>query len=313
MIKLTNLCKEYRDVESGMVSAGVDDVTLNVDTGLCYGLLGSNGAGKSTMLRVLTGIFMPTSGEVSVGGLAPYGNPEAKAQMFFINDETVQFHRWTLTELRDYYSFFYDSFDHAKWDKLQKAVDLPLGKKMAGFSKGMRRQAILITALASRPKYLFMDEAFDGIDPTMRIIVKKMLIDEMLDSGLTTVISSHNLKEINEFCDRAGLLHKGKLVFDRDLDSVKGDIIKVQAAFNTAETLTKETLAEKTGLAVLDYEKQGSLSYLILRNVAEEAREKLQILSPTLIDIIPLTLEEVFIYEMEVLGYDFKGSFTDEA
>ena len=311
MIQIENLVKDYRDIETGAVSKGVDGVSLTVETGLCYGLLGSNGAGKSTMLRTMTGIFEPTSGSVKIAGETPYGNPKAKSKMFFINDETIQFHKWTLTELRDYYAFYYDSFDEEKWQKLQSAVDLPLKKKMAGFSKGMRRQAILITALAVRPQYLFMDEAFDGIDPTMRIIVKKMLIDEMLDSGLTTIISSHNLKEIDEFCDRAGLLHKGKLVFDRDLDSVKGDIVKAQAAFS--EMYTKETLAEKTGLNVLHHDTQGSLSYVIIRGKAEDVSRKLKPLSPNLLDIIPLTLEEIFIYEMEVLGYDYNSDFSEKS
>ena len=163
----------------------------------------------------------------------------------------------------------------------------------------MKRQAIVITGLACQTDYLLLDEAFDGLDPTMRIIVKRMLVDAMLDRQLTTVISSHNLKEINEVCDSVALLHQGKMLFNRDLDSVKGSIHKVQAAFN--EEYTREDF-EKYG--ILHYSRSQSIHYIIMEGTEEEIREKLSEKKPIVLDLIPLTLEEIFIYEMEGMGYD---------
>ena len=179
---------------------------------------------------------------------------------------------------------------------------LPKDKKLHTFSKGMKRQAAVICGIACRTGYLFLDEAFDGLDPTMRIIVKNMLIDAMLDNELTVIFSSHNLSEIDEFCDRVGLLHKGKTVFDRELDNVKGDIIKVQASFD--RDITEDDLPE---LDVLHIEKTGSVTYIIAKGGSDRIRAAVEKLSPKIYDEIRLTLEEIFIYEMEVLGYDSSG------
>ena len=163
----------------------------------------------------------------------------------------------------------------------------------------MKRQAAVICGIACRTPYLFLDEAFDGLDPTMRIIVKQMLIDAMMDTGLTVIFSSHNLGEIDEFCDRVGLLHAGKVVFDRELDSVKGSVFKIQTAFDTP--VTKEQLS---GVDILHMETSGSVTHIIARGEREEVRAAVERFSPKLYDEVPLSLEEIFIYEMEVLGYD---------
>ena len=181
-------------------------------------------------------------------------------------------------------------------------VKLPMNKKIDTFSKGMKRQSIVITGLACQTDYLLLDEAFDGLDPTMRIIVKRMLVDAMMDRQLTTIISSHNLKEINEVCDTVALLHQGKVLFNRDLDSVKGNIHKVQAAF--PQEYSKEDF---TDMELLHFEKNQSILYLIIKGEEEFIRSNLQEKNPLVLDIIPLSLEEIFIYEMEGLGYDFNG------
>lgn len=277
----------------------LDGISLTIPEGCAYGLLGSNGAGKSTLLRVLSGIYRLNSGEVKIDGNAVYDNAAMKERVFFINDETVQFNNMTLTEMKNYYKRFYSSFSDELWQKLYSTLNLPLKKRLNTFSKGMKRQAAVICGIACRTPYLFLDEAFDGLDPTMRIIVKQMLIDAMMDTGLTVIFSSHNLGEIDEFCDRVGLLHAGKVVFDRELDSVKGSVFKIQTAFDTP--VTKEQLS---GVDILHMETSGSVTHIIARGEREEVRAAVERFSPKLYDEVPLSLEEIFVYEMEVLGYD---------
>ena len=293
MIQLTGVTKKFGDFTA------LDGVDLMIPKGTSFGLLGSNGAGKSTILRLLSGIYSAESGSVTIDGENVFDNVKIKERVFFINDETIQFGGFTLKDLKNYYKGFYPNFSDELFEELRETVKLPLDKKTERFSKGMKRQAIVITGLACQTDYLLLDEAFDGLDPTMRIIVKRMLVDAMLDRQLTTVISSHNLKEINEVCDSVALLHQGKMLFNRDLDSVKGSIHKVQAAFN--EEYTREDF-EKYG--ILHYSRSQSIHYIIMKGSEEEIREKLSEKNPIVLDLIPLTLEEIFIYEMEGMGYD---------
>ena len=293
MIQLTGVTKKFGDFTA------LDGVDLMIPKGTSFGLLGSNGAGKSTILRLLSGIYSAESGSVTIDGENVFDNVKVKERVFFINDETIQFGGFTLKDLKNYYKGFYPNFSDGLFEELRETVKLPLDKKTERFSKGMKRQAIVITGLACQTDYLLLDEAFDGLDPTMRIIVKRMLVDAMLDRQLTTVISSHNLKEINEVCDSVALLHQGKMLFNRDLDSVKGSIHKVQAAFN--EEYTREDF-EKYG--ILHYSRSQSIHYIIMEGTEEEIREKLSEKNPIVLDLIPLTLEEIFIYEMEGMGYD---------
>jgi len=296
MIELKNVKMAFDDFKA------LDGVDLTIESGTAFGLLGSNGAGKSTILRLLSGVYKQTDGEVLIDGEPVYDNVSAKQKVFFINDETVQFGAMTLTDMKNYYKGFYPNFSEDTFNKLNAVIKLPEKKRLDKFSKGMKRQSIVITGLAAGADYLLLDEAFDGLDPTMRIIVKRMLVDAMLDRKLTAIISSHNLKEINEVCDTAALLHQGKLLFNRDLDSVKGSIHKVQAAF------TKEIGEEDFGeLNVLHYEKNQSITYLIIKGEEEEIRAALEKYQPKVLDMIPLSLEEIFIYEMEGMGYDCTG------
>ena len=279
----------------------LDGISLTIPEGCAYGLLGSNGAGKSTLLRTLSGIYRLSSGEVRIDGEEVFDNAAMKERVFFINDETVQFNNMTLTEMKNYYKRFYSSFSEELWQKLYSSLNLPLKKRLNTFSKGMKRQAAVICGIACRTPYLFLDEAFDGLDPTMRIIVKQMLIDAMMDTGLTVIFSSHNLGEIDEFCDRVGLLHAGKVVFDRELDSVKGSVFKIQTAFDTP--VTKEQLSG-SGVDILHMETSGSVTHIIARGERDNVRAAVEKHSPKIYDEVPLSLEEIFIYEMEVLGYD---------
>lgn len=305
MIELKGVTKQFDDFKV------LDKIDLTIPKGTAFGLLGSNGAGKSTILRLISGIYSPEEGEVCTDGEKVYDNPAIKERIFFINDETIQFTTFTLEELKNYYKCFYPKFSEELFEKLRSTINLPLKKKMSTFSKGMKRQAIVITALACQTDYLLLDEAFDGLDPTMRIIVKRMLVDAMIDRQLTTVISSHNLKEINEVCDRVALLHQGNIVFSRELDSVKGNIHKIQAVFKAADASMPQSYSKEelsgTGIELLHFEKNQSVYHLIAKGDVEDIRKKLEPKNPIVLDILPLSLEEIFIYEMEALGYDFNA------
>ena len=275
MIELKNTVKKF----DGFTA--LDEVDLRIEKGTAFGLLGSNGAGKSTILRLVSGIYSADSGEVLVDGESVYDNADAKQKVFFINDETVQFGSFTLKKLKNYYKDFYPSFSEEIFESLRKKTGLPLDKKINTFSKGMKRQAIVIIGLACRTDYLLLDEAFDGRDPTMRIIVKKMLVDAMLDRQLTTIISSHNLKEINEVCDTAALLHNGKIVFSRDIDDIKGSIHKIQVVFNKNEdgsvvNYTEEDFVQED-IEILHYEQSQSICFIIAKGDIDSKASSLRI------------------------------------
>ena len=309
MIELKNTVKKFDSFTA------LDGVDLSIEKGTAFGLIGSNGAGKSTILRLISGIYSPESGEVLIDGENVFDNVNAKQKVFFINDETVQFGSFTLSKLKTYYKNFYPSFSEEIFETLRKKTGLPLDKKISSFSKGMKRQAIVIIGLACCTEYLLLDEAFDGLDPTMRIIVKKMLVDAMLDRQLTTIISSHNLKEINELCDTAALLHDGKIIFSRDIDDVKGSVHKIQAVFSKNEDgstphYKKEDFAQE-GIEVLHYEQSQSICFIIAKGDVETIKASLIPKHPMLTEVIPLTLEEIFIYELEVLGYDSSDNISE--
>ena len=309
MIELKNTVKKFDSYSA------LDGISLKIEKGTAFGLLGSNGAGKSTILRLISGIYSPEDGEVLVDGEKVFDNTDAKQKVFFINDETVQFGSYTLKKLKNYYKNFYRSFSEEMFESLRKKTGLPLDKKINTFSKGMKRQAIVIIGLACQTDYLLLDEAFDGLDPTMRIIVKKMLVDAMLDRQLTTIISSHNLKEINEVCDTAALIHNGKIVFCRDIDDVKGSVHKIQVVFNKNEdgsiaNYSKEDFAQE-GIEILHYEQSQSICFIIAKGDIEAIKASLLSKQPMLTEVIPLTLEEIFIYELEVLGYDSSDNITE--
>ncbi len=301
MIEFKNLSKS---IDGNLI---LDSIDLQIKKGSVFGLLGSNGAGKSTILRLMCGIYKQESGELLIDGEKVYDNVKIKRQIFFINDETVQFTSFTLKDLKKYYRNYYPNFSDETFEKLRKIVNLPVDKKISTFSKGMKRQAIVITGLSCQTEYLLLDEAFDGLDPTMRIIVKDIIFDAMLDRQMTVIISSHNLKEINEICDSAAMIHNGKIIFCRELDEIKNNILKIQTSFK--QEYTKEDFPE---LEILHFEKKQSVYYIIGKGEIDEIKKYVTQKSPAFLDILPLTLEEIFIYEMEALGYNANGIETNQ-
>ncbi len=296
MIKLNGVTKAFGDFKA------LDNMSLEIPKGTAFGLLGSNGAGKSTILRLVSGVYKQDSGSVTIDDQEIYDNVASKQRIFFINDETVQFSNYTLIQLKDFYKSYYPTFSEDDFLKLNNAINLPTDKKLNTFSKGMKRQAIVIIGLSCHVDYLLLDEAFDGLDPTMRIIVKKMIANAMLEREMTVIISSHNLNEINELCDMAALVHKGQLIFNRQLNNVRTNIHKIQVAFNNEQSIT-ELAIRSTGIHILHIDQNHSVFHIIARADQETIENTFSALNPLILDILPLSLEEVFIYELEVLGY----------
>lgn len=291
MIKLENVTKSFDDLKV------LDGLSLEIPKGAAYGLLGTNGAGKSTLLRLLAGIYKPDGGSITVGGQPVCDNAAVKQRLLLVSDETSQFNNMTIKQMRKFYKTFYPTFSDETFDQLHEVIGLPLDKKLSGFSKGMKRQAAVICGIAVSPDYLLLDEAFDGLDPTMRSAMKKMLVNAMCDKEMTIVMSSHNLKEVEEFCDTVGVLHEGKMLFSRALDELKGSVHKVQCSLGSVPEKD-----DFPGLDILLIEQSCGMVNLIVRGNADETVKIISAKAPC--ELIPLSLEEIFVYEMEALNYD---------
>ena len=293
MIKIDNLTKTFGEV------AALDNVTCEIEKGAVYGLVGSNGSGKSTMLRLLSGVYRQDSGEISLDGETVWENRKTKSRIFFLGDTPFYLHQSSLNEMAKFYRMFYPSFSDEKFAELKNIFPIDAKMKIASMSKGMQRQAILTLALSSQPDYLFLDEAFDGLDPVIRQVLKKLLAGSVSEDGVTAIIASHNLRELEDLCDSVGLLHKGGVLLSSHLDSVKEGLHKVQAAF-------KQPPEEKDldGLDIIKSEKTGSLLTMVIRGERADIISRLSVLNPLFLEAISPTLEEIFIYELEVTGYD---------
>ena len=299
MIEIKDLSLTFKNADED--HEALKAVTLDIPEGCIYGFVGSNGAGKSTLLRVISGIYRPDSGSVTIDGKAVYDQPQAKENIFFVSDETVQFSRLSVNDLKGFFKLTYPRFDEEVFDELVTKLDLPRKKPLSQFSKGMKRQAIVAAALACRTKYILLDEAFDGLDPAMRKLIRTMIVDDIFDRGATLVVSSHNITEIGELCDKAMLLHKGEVIFAKDIDDVREGFEKVQIALPEGEL--DRSAIENAGVEVLSFKKLGRMSTVVAKGEKADVTAKLSALSPAVLELVPLTLEEIFIYEMEVRGY----------
>lgn len=213
----------------------------------------------------------------------------------------MQFSRLSVNDIKGFFKLTYPRFDEEVFDELVTKLDLPRKKPLSQFSKGMKRQAIVAAALACRTKYILLDEAFDGLDPAMRKLIRTMIVDDIFDRGATLVVSSHNITEIGELCDKAMLLHKGEVIFAKDIDDVREGFEKVQIALPEGEL--DRSAIENAGVEVLSFKTLGRVSTVITKGDKADITAKLSALSPAVLELVPLTLEEIFIYEMEVRGY----------
>lgn len=292
MIELCSVTKKFGSL------AALDDINLKIDCGNVLGLVGSNGSGKSTMLRLIAGVFEADDGEILIDGEDSFENIDAKGKVFFVSDYPYFYNDSTVKNTADLYRRLYTSWNEEKYNYLCSRFPINPNHRIINMSKGMQRQAALILALSCCPKYLLLDEIFDGLDPVIRMLVKKLIIDDVAN-GMSVVIASHNLRELEDLCDHVALLHNGKLLFNNELDDAKMGITKIQAAFSTPPT--NEDMSQ---FEILNANMHGQLYNLIIRGSQDEVLSKIRSLDPVFVEALPLTLEEVFIYEMEVAGYD---------
>ena len=295
MIEAKNITKVFDDFTA------LNHLNCVIPDSCVYGLIGSNGAGKSTFLRLISGVYKPEEGTILVDGQPVYENPSVKKSILYVTDDLYFLPQSNMNRMADFYSALYENFSYERFKELTATFKLDPEKNFNTFSKGMRRQAATILALSAYPKYLFFDETFDGLDPVMRNLVKRSIYNDVLERKTTTIITSHSLRELEDVCDQLAMLHKGGIVFESDIQNLKTSLFKVQIAFG--EPFGEEKFSE---IEKVNYSQKGSVANIIVRGDREAIKAKLAMMNPLVLDILPLTLEEVFIYEMEALGYVFK-------
>ena len=273
----------------------LDNLTMTVPQGAVYGLVGPNGAGKSTAIRHLTGIYRPDKGKVTLEGLPIYENPKVKTTIGYIPDEIFHFPSATLEEMRKFYKGIYPSFDDALFRRMEEIFQLPKKTPIRRFSKGMQKQAAFQLTLACRPEVLILDEPVDGLDPVMRRQVMSLILADVAERGTTVLISSHNLRELEDVCDHVGIMDKGKMLLERSLAEMQGNTVKLQLVGETPE-----------GLEILHESDSGRLRTLIVRGDPMEVSKMVAAAQPAYFDVLPLSLEEIFIYELGGVNYAVK-------
>ena len=301
MIQITDVVKQF---DRKVV---LDRLNCTIPEGCVYGLVGSNGSGKSTLLRLISGIYRPESGSITIDGQPVFDNPDVKKRIVFVPDELFFLPHADLRRMEQLYASVFEGFSHERFNTLLKDFSLNPKANINTFSKGMRRQAATILALSCRADFILFDETFDGLDPVMRNLVKNLLYREVIERKATVVITSHSLRELEDTCDQLALLHKGGIIFESDVDHLKTSLFKVQVAFDGEYDRTRFE-----GVNVLNFTKRGSVASMIVRGDRKETEETITAMHPVLFEILPLSLEEVFVYEMGQLGYEFSEVLKQE-
>ena len=276
----------------------LDNLTLTVPTGAVYGLVGPNGAGKSTLIRNLMGVYRPDSGSITVDGEPVYENPSVKNRMVCIPDEIFYSTSDTIRDLKMLYQGIYPRFDEERFEKLQDVFQLDPKKQVRRFSKGMQKQLAFWLAISCRPEILVLDEPVDGLDPVMRRQIMSIILEDVAENGTTVLVSSHNLRELEDICDHVGIMHKGRMMLERSLSALQENMVKIQLVM-------EQPLPEE--LQVVHRSVVGRVQTIIARGSAEEVENILSGCSPLLCDVLPLSLEEVFIYELGGVDYEVKN------
>lgn len=294
MIEASHVTKKFQDFTA------LDNLSCTIPQGCIYGMVGSNGAGKSTFLRLMAGIYKSDEGVITLCGETVYENPAVKAKIAFVPDELYFLPGSNIRRMAQLYAAAYPHFDRERFENLLHIFRLNVSKPLNTFSKGMRRQAATILAISSRPEYIFFDETFDGLDPVMRSLVKSLICQDVVERKATAIITSHSLRELEDTCDQLALLHQGGIVLESDIQNLKTSLFKIQIAFSQDYD---RTLFEN--IDIVHFSKRGSVANMIVRGDREETTAALYAMQPSVLDVLPLTLEEVFTYEMEALGYAF--------
>ncbi len=296
MIELVGVSKNFQDIEA------LTEVSLAVHKGSIYGLVGSNGAGKTTLLKILAGIYREDAGQVAVDAQGVFENSLLKQRMVFIPDYLYFFSNYTIQDMAVFYSRIYYRWDQNRFERLREVFDIDVRRRVKTLSKGMQRQVAFWLGLSAAPDVMILDEPLDGLDPVMRQKVKNLIIQDVADREMTVIISSHNLRDLEDICDYIGILHKGKILIQKDLDDLKADVHKIQVAFS--DGLPPALLQE---VPALYHEKRGSVLIMIVRGAYADIAARLKSYNPAILDVLPLTLEEIFIYEMGDNGYEIKN------
>jgi ABC-2 type transport system ATP-binding protein len=281
MLEVRNLTKTF-----GSFTA-LQELNMTIPRGAVYGLVGPNGAGKTTLIRHITGVYRPDCGEITLDGEAVWENSGAKEKIGFIPDDLFFFHSATIEDMRRYYKGLYPRFDDALFEKLGEAFDLPRKSPIRKFSKGMKKQAAFWLTVACRPELLVLDEPVDGLDPVMRRQIMGLILSDVAEYGTTVLVSSHNLRELEDICDHVGIMDKGRMLLERSLADMQGGTVKVQFVGDVPE-----------GLQILHRTDTGRLTTLVLRATAAEAEAAFSRAELPFYEVLPLSLEEIFIYEL---------------
>ena len=290
MLEMKNITKTFGDFKA------LDDLTMTVPKGTVYGLVGPNGAGKSTAIRHLTGVYRPDSGEITLDGRPIYENPDAKVRIGYIPDDIFYFPSATLEDMRKYYRGLYPKFDDQLFERLYEIFRLPKKSPIRRFSKGMQKQAAFHLAICCRPEVLILDEPVDGLDPVMRRQVWSLILSDVAEHGTTVLISSHNLRELEDICDHVGIMDLGRMLLQRSLADMQGSTHKLQIVGDIPQ-----------GLEILHTSQSGRLNTLIVRGSAQDIAAKAQAANNAYFDVLPLSLEEIFIYELGGVNYEVKN------
>ena len=290
MLNVQNVTKTFGNVKA------LDGLSLTVPKGSVYGLIGPNGAGKSTAIRVITGVYQPDCGSVIMDGQPVFENPGVKERLCCIPDDIFFFPSASLEEMRKFYKGIYPQFDDALFERLQEVFQLPRKGQLRRFSKGMQKQAAFHLSICTRPDFLVLDEPVDGLDPVMRRQVWSLILSDVAQRGTTVLISSHNLRELEDICDHVGIMDHGRILLERSLADMQGLTHKVQLIGDVPE-----------GLQVLHESASGRMKTLIIRGDIKEITQKVSVNNTAYFDILPLSLEEIFIYELGGVNYEVKN------
>ena len=290
MLEFKNITKSFGSFKA------LDDLTMTIPKGAVYGLVGPNGAGKSTAIRHALGVYRPDSGSVTFDGESVYENPAAKIRISSIPDDVFFFPSASLEEMRNFYKGIYPQFDDALFDRLYEVFQLPKKSPIRRFSKGMQKQAAFHLSICTRPDMLILDEPVDGLDPVMRRQVWSLLLSDVAQRETTVLISSHNLRELEDICDHVGIMDHGKMLLEKSLADMQGATHKVQMVGQIPDNLD-----------ILHQSSSGRLQTLVVRGNAEEIEAKIKVSAPAYFDVLPLSLEEIFIYELGGVDYEVKN------
>jgi len=295
MIELKNVVKAFGDFNA------LDGADMHVQNGSVYGLVGPNGAGKTTLMNTLCGIYKAACGEITVDGIPVYENNDIKKRIVYISDDVFYFHNSTTVSLKNFYKGIYPDFDEAKFEEYAKYFP-SINQKMnvRRLSKGMKKQVAFWIAICCKPDILVLDEPVDGLDPMMRHQIWGLIINEVSEREMTVLISSHNLRELEDVCDTVGIMNKGKIFLEASLDELKCQLSKIQVSF------ADEVNTEDFGIKILKEKKVGRVYELIVSGDKSEIESKLNEFNPLFVEALPLTLEEIFIYELGEVDNEIK-------